>query len=153
MPPAKASRKKPSPKKGSTRPSGKKMPKPAGRSPRGWQPTAAILATYGSEADAILEECRAEVGSGLGGKTLQPAADRILRAFFKPKILRRLSKGGNWKKEKKHPLIVAYHLGQIAAIMSKGPTVTAAVARAAAVAVQNDEICPRGGGGAGQWCF
>jgi hypothetical protein len=106
---------------------------------------------YDAAADAILQECRDAVDKGLGGKKLSKAADNGLDAFFRPKIKRRLKKGGDWEKEKAKPLIVAEHLGQVAAILSHGSQVSAAVAKAAAVAAKHDEVCPAGGG-AGQWC-
>ena len=102
--------------------------------------------------DAILYECRSAVLKGLGtGKKLSAQAEAGLVHFFAPKIAQRLKNGGNWKKEKKNPLKVARHLGQICRILSNGKEVTNAVAVAAASAVKFDEICPAVGGG-GQWC-
>ena len=107
---------------------------------------------YDKEADEILDECREAVKRGLGPKSLNAAADGALVTFFKAKIKKRLKqRGADWEKEKANPLIVAEHLGQIAAILSKTNTVGPAAAKAAAVAVKHDQVCPAGGGG-GQWC-
>ena len=106
---------------------------------------------YDKEADAILDECRKAVKIGLGAKSLSAAADAALISFFKAKIKKRLKNGGDWDKEKAKPLIVAEHLGQIAAILSTTNTVSPTQAKAAAVACKHDQVCPSGGG-TGQWC-
>jgi hypothetical protein len=105
-----------------------------------------------ADADTILEECRQAVYKGLGGKQLHADADTLLVMTFKPKIQNRLDAGGVWEDEKANPLIVAEHLGQIAAILTQGDEVSPTVAKAAAVAIQHDQLCPSGGG-TGQWCF
>jgi hypothetical protein len=115
-------------------------------------PTKADAVKFRAQVDKILDECEVEVRAGLGSKTFQPAAERGLRAHYRPKILRRLVNGGVWEREKKKPKIVAKHLGQICAILSKGRTVSATVALAAAAAARQDEVCPRSGG-TGDWCF
>ena len=110
---------------------------------------------FSAAADAILDECKTHVAAGLGDKLLGEPAESLLRATFKPKIVRRLAPpfNGNWEAEKTNPLIVAEHLGQICAILTVGSTVSAAIAQAAAAAARKDEHCTISGGGAGDWCF
>ena len=117
------------------------------------QPTPRDQRRYAPDVKAILNECAAEVTTGLGGKTLGAKADAQLRTYFGTRILKRLANGGDWAKEKHNPLVVARHLGEVCAIMTKGGTVSPTVALAAAAAVKQDEYCTRGGGGAGNWCF
>ena len=114
--------------------------------------TRADIKKFGAEADKILDECQEEVAKGLGNKHFDVDAVRQLRLRFFAKIIRRLKNGGNWNAEKRNPLIVALHMGQICNILAIGPTVGPSVATAAALAIKADEICPARGG-AGQWCF
>lgn len=107
------------------------------------------------EIDDILDDMREAVRVGLGDKKLGSGVEAALRAIMKPKIKRRLDKGGDWDKEKANPLIVAEHMGQIAALISKTKKVDISCAEAALTAVKSDEFCERksGGLGGGDWCF
>jgi len=112
------------------------------------------------EIEAILDELKVEVLNGMGGKTFAPPAnaedptvEELLRRAMRPKIFRRLLGGGVWLVEKKRPLLVAYHMGQIASLLATGRSVDFNVADAARVAVKSDENCPRTAAGGGDWCF
>ena len=111
------------------------------------------MAKQSAKVKKILDEMAVKVNAGLGKKKLGPGVDKALRANMGPKIKRRLDAGGDWEKEKSKPLIVAKHMGKIAALLSKTTVVDIAVADAALTAVKSDEHCQRGIPGAGNWCF
>lgn len=106
-----------------------------------------------SMANQILDDMKRKVEKGMGGKVFDKGVENALRIIMGPKIKRRLRQGGNWKKEKGHPLTVALHMGRIAALLSKTRVVDISVATAALQAVKSDEHCKRGASGGGDWCF
>lgn len=107
----------------------------------------------------IVAECKVKVLAGAGGKTFDGTAEAALENFFGPKIKKRKDRDDDWDKAdpsgiglvKDKPLLVADHLGRICAILSRGSIVTKKVAKAAGLAVQNDENCLTAMG-AGDWC-
>lgn len=132
----------------------KKAKKTTGADLTRWRTDARVI--------VILGECKVKVLAGLSGKTLDPAAETALEDFFGPKIKKRKDSPprlDDWDKAdpsgiglvKDKPLLVADHLGQICAILSKGNVVTKKVAKVAAAAVQKDENCVTALG-AGDWC-
>jgi len=100
----------------------------------------------------ILDELKTLVLIGMSGKTLDIGVEDALRATMRPKIQARLDNGGDWELEKDNPLICARHMGAIAKLLSTTNTVSLNVARAALLAIQNDEHCTKGAVVGGDWC-
>ena len=104
------------------------------------------------EVEDILDEMKILVDLGIKPKAFDTGVEEEVRKAMRPKIKKRIEAGGDWEAERGNPLICAMHLGEIAKILSKGNKVSKNVAKAALVAIQNDEHCTIGSTGGGDWC-
>lgn len=120
--------------------------------------SSATAITIADEATDIIMQIKDYVEMGLKGKTFGPGAWEAIVDDLQPRIETKLGKGGKWEDEKLRPLMVSIHLGQIAAILTKGKMVSKNVAFAAYTAVRTaDEACVSskvsgGQQGGGDWC-
>jgi acetyl-CoA carboxylase beta subunit len=109
-------------------------------------------------AVVIMGEVWAKITANAAGKTFDPAAQAEVEDHLGPRLKRRKDMQDDWDnlvvgggQVKDRPLVVAGHLGQIAAILSVGHTITKKVAMAATLAIKKDEHCTVGMG-SGDWC-